>query len=199
MELLAQFSQFPLEAGIDEAGRGCLAGPVVAAAVILAPDFYHPDLHDSKKLTEAARDRLRPIICEQAIAWHVGIVDARRIDEINILNATYEAMHQAVDGLSQKPSFLSIDGNRFKAYPGINHACIIKGDGKYKHIAAASVLAKTFRDELMGMYHHNYPVYNWKQNKGYPTLAHKKTIAEHGPSPLHRKSFNWSIKKNPDQ
>ena len=179
------------EAGIDEAGRGCLAGPVVAAAVILPDDFSHPMLTDSKKLSEKQRYSLRPVVENAAVAWAVGIIGAPRIDEVNILNATYEAMHEAVRCLEEKPSFLVIDGNRFRPYPGIPHACAIKGDGRFLHIAAASILAKTYRDDIMLMLHEQFPHYSWNTNMGYPTKAHKAAIAAHGPTPYHRRSFNW--------
>ncbi|RMG66506.1 MAG: ribonuclease HII, partial [Bacteroidetes bacterium] len=154
------------EAGVDEAGRGCLAGPVVAAAVILPPDFAHPWLTDSKKLSHEQRLELRPLILDQAVAWNVGMISAPRIDQVNILNATYEAMHEAIAGLDPAPDFLSIDGNRFRPYPGIPHACLIKGDARFLCIAAASILAKTYRDEVMAMLHETYPAYGWAQNKG---------------------------------
>jgi ribonuclease HII len=179
------------EAGIDEAGRGCLAGPVVAAAVILPTDFSHPMLTDSKKLSAKQREQLRPVVEAEALAWAVGIIGAPRIDEINILNATYEAMHEAVACLEDKPAFLVIDGNRFRPFPDIPHACAIKGDGRFLHIAAASILAKTYRDDIMLMLHEQYPHYGWNTNMGYPTKAHKAAIAAHGPTPYHRRSFNW--------
>jgi len=194
--LLPRFSEFVQEAGIDEAGRGCLAGPVVAAAVILPKNFQHPQLTDSKKLTVEQRDLLRPIIEDQALAWAVGVVSPIRIDEINILQATYEAMHQAISKLPSPPEFLAIDGNRFKPYSGISHACIVKGDSKYLHIAAASVLAKTHRDAIMEDLHKAHPHYAWDSNKGYPTVAHKKAIQAFGPTPHHRRSFNWTLKEN---
>lgn len=193
MSLILQHSEHPHEAGIDEAGRGCLAGPVVAAAVILPQDFEHPDLNDSKKLSHAKRMKLRPFILEHALAWSVGMISAPRIDQVNILNATYEAMHEAISTLGITPTFLSIDGNRFRPYPDISHACIVKGDGKYLNIAAASILAKTYRDELMAMLHETYPHYGWDSNKGYPTRAHKTAIREHGPTKFHRNSFNWRL------
>lgn len=193
MSLLLQHTTDIHEAGIDEAGRGCLAGPVVAAAVILPPDFEHPDLTDSKKLSHKKRMSIRPYILEHALAWSVGMISAPRIDQVNILNATYEAMHEAIKTLGIEPSFLSIDGNRFRPYPSIPHACIIKGDGKYLNIAAASILAKTYRDEIMGMLHEMHPAYGWEGNKGYPTRAHKAAIKEHGPCMFHRNSFNWKL------
>jgi len=193
MSLLLQHTTDIHEAGIDEAGVGCLAGPVVAAAVILPPNFEHPVLNDSKKLSHKKRMEIRPYILEHAIAWSVGMISAPRIDQVNILNATHEAMHEAVKTLGIKPSFLTIDGNRFRPYPNIPHACIIKGDGKYLNIAAASILAKTYRDEIMGMLHDRHADYGWDGNKGYPTRAHKTAIKEHGPCMFHRKSFNWKL------
>lgn len=181
-----------IEAGCDEAGRGCLAGPVFAAAVILPTDFYLESLNDSKKLTHEQRDKLRPIIEKEALAWAVAAVDHEEIDRINILNASFLAMHRAIEKLHIQPQYLVIDGNRFKAYPEIPHSCIIKGDGKYLNIAAASVLAKTHRDEFMLNLHGDYPQYNWKQNKGYPTIAHRRAVIETGLSPFHRKTFNVS-------
>jgi len=178
-----------LEAGCDEAGRGCLAGPVVAAAVILPAKFNHPLLDDSKKLTEKQRELLRPIIETEALAWAVGVVSVSEIDEINILNASFLAMHRAVASLKQKPEWLLIDGNRFKAYPEIGHSCIIKGDGIYRSIAAASILAKTHRDHLMDALHNQYEVYAWKRNKGYPTKDHRDAILKHGPCEHHRMTF----------
>jgi ribonuclease HII len=178
-----------LEAGCDEAGRGCLAGPVVAAAVILPAKFNHPLLDDSKKLTEKQRELLRPIIENEAQAWAVGVVSVSEIDEINILNASFLAMHRAVASLKQKPEWLLIDGNRFKAYPEIGHSCIIKGDGIYRSIAAASILAKTHRDHLMDALHNQYEVYAWKRNKGYPTKDHRDAILKHGPCEHHRMTF----------
>lgn len=189
MALKAFFKQGILEAGCDEAGRGCLAGPVVAAAVILPATFKNDLLNDSKKLTAKRREALVPIIKKEAISYAVGIVDHEEIDKINILNASFEAMHRAVKQLSEKPALLLIDGNRFKPFPGISHECIIKGDGKFLSIAAASVLAKTARDEIMDAYHQKYPHYDWLNNKGYPTSKHRDGIREFGASPLHRKSF----------
>ncbi len=181
-----------IEAGCDEAGRGCLAGPVVAAAVILPKDFYLEGLNDSKKLTHLQRSALRPIIEEQALAWAVAAVDHEEIDRINILNASFLAMHSAIQKLAITPEYLSIDGNRFKAYPQIPHSCVVKGDGKYLNIAAASILAKTHRDEFMTNLAKDYPHYNWHQNKGYPTISHRKAVIELGLSPFHRKTFNVS-------
>lgn len=178
-----------LEAGCDEAGRGCLAGPVFAAAVIL-PDGYTNDLlNDSKKLSEHARGALRPVIERDALAWAVGIVDNDEIDHINILQASFLAMHRAVDGLSVRPDFLLIDGNRFRPYDGICHQCIVKGDGKMMSIAAASILAKTHRDEFMKRIHEEFPQYGWNENKGYPTKAHREAIARFGATPYHRHTF----------
>ena len=178
-----------LEAGCDEAGRGCLAGPVVAAAVILPPGFENNLLNDSKLLSENRRYQLRPVIEEQALAFAVGIVSHTEIDEINILNASFLAMHRAVDQLRLKPDHLLIDGNRFKAYPEIAHTCVVKGDGKLLPIAAASVLAKTYRDDLMNALHQQFPNYAWDKNKGYPTAAHRRAIGLFGVSPHHRLTF----------
>ena len=178
-----------LEAGCDEAGRGCLAGPVFAAAVILPEDFANEMLDDSKKLSERQRDMLRPVIERGALAWAVGVVEAEEIDRINILNASFLAMHRAVGALSVKPDFLLVDGNRFKPYPGIPHTCIVKGDGKMMSIAAASILAKTHRDEYMRRIAGEYPQYGWDVNKGYPTKSHRDAIARYGVSPYHRRSF----------
>jgi ribonuclease HII len=182
-----------IEAGCDEAGRGCLAGPVFAAAVILPPDYKNELLNDSKKLTEKQRDLLRSIIEEEALAWAVATVDAPEIDEINILNASFLAMHRAIDKLTIIPEYLLIDGNRFKPYKTIPHQCIIKGDGKYLSIAAASILAKTHRDEFMKKIHQEFPDYSWNKNKGYPTLQHKMAIQKQGFTPYHRKTFNANI------
>lgn len=181
-----------LEAGCDEAGRGCLAGPVFAAAVILPEGFVLEGLNDSKQLTHAQRDLLRPIIEKEALAWAVASCDHEEIDKINILNASFLAMHRAIEQLQTQPKYLVIDGNRFKAYPQIPHSCIVKGDGKYLNIAAASILAKTHRDEYMTNLHMDFPEYNWQKNKGYPTIAHRKAVLEIGLSPFHRKTFNVS-------
>lgn len=178
-----------LEAGCDEAGRGCLAGPVFAAAVILPGNFENELLNDSKKLTEKQRYALRPVIEQQALAFAVGIVDNHEIDRINILNASFLAMHRAIEQLQVQPGHLLIDGNRFKAYPGISHTCIVKGDGKLLPIAAASVLAKTYRDDYMDFIHQEYPQYDWSKNKGYPTLYHRRIVRESGISPYHRVTF----------
>ena len=177
------------EAGCDESGRGCLAGPVVAAAVILPNGFHHPLLNDSKQLNKVQREFLRPIIEQEAIAWAVAECSPQEIDEINILQASFLAMHRAVDQLTVKPELLLIDGNRFKPYPFIQHLCVVKGDSKYASIAAASVLAKTFRDDLMEKLALEYPDYLWQQNAGYPTRAHRQAIQNVGLSPWHRKSF----------
>ena len=188
--LQLSFGSGLLEAGCDEAGRGCLAGPVYAAAVILPPDFHHPLLNDSKQVTEANRGELRIFIEENALAWAVGIVDHKEIDRINILKASFKAMHKAVKALHTKPSLLLIDGNRFAPYRGIGHHCIIKGDALFAPIAAASILAKTQRDEYMQELHEKHPHYGWNENKGYGTLKHRRGIVEHGLSPYHRKSFS---------
>jgi len=178
-----------LEAGCDEAGRGCLAGPVFAAAVILPANFENELLNDSKKLSEKQRYALRPIIEREALAYAVGIVDNLEIDRINILNASFLAMHRAIDQLNLKPEHLLIDGNRFKTYPDIPHTCVIKGDGKYLPIAAASILAKTYRDDYMAILDQEFPQYDWMKNKGYPTLYHRKMVRKIGISPYHRKTF----------
>ena len=178
-----------IEAGCDEAGRGCLAGPVTAAAVILPPDFRNDLLNDSKQLTERQRNLLRPIIEREALAWAVAFVSHEEIDETNILRASITAMHRAIDQLTIRPEALLIDGNRFTAYHDIPHTTIVKGDGKMMSIAAASVLAKTHRDEYMCRIAEEYPQYHWLDNKGYPTKAHRAAIAEHGASPYHRMSF----------
>jgi ribonuclease HII len=188
--LALRFSENFIEAGCDEAGRGCLAGPVFAAAVVLPAGFSNELLNDSKKLTHQQREELRPIIEQEALAWAVASVDNLVIDEINILRASFRAMHLAIAQLDVQPELLLIDGNRFDSYPGIPHQCIIRGDGLYMAIAAASVLAKTHRDAYMCSVHDEYPIYNWKQNKGYPTTAHREAIMIHGITPLHRRSFN---------
>ena len=179
-----------IEAGCDEAGRGCLAGSVFAAAVILPPDFSHPLLNDSKQMTERARNILRKVIEREALAWAVAEVTAERIDEINILKASIEGMNIAASQLKVKPEFLAIDGNRFTSHCGLPYQCIVKGDGKYANIAAASVLAKTHRDEYMLRLHEEYPYYGWDRNKGYPTKEHRLAIREYGLTPYHRLSFN---------
>lgn len=178
-----------VEAGCDEAGRGCLAGPVFAAAVILPLDFYHPLLNDSKQLTEHQREVLRPIIEKEALAWAVALVDAPEIDKTNILKASIAGMHRALDALGVPPEFILVDGNRFYPYPGIPHLTVIKGDGKYASIAAASVLAKTHRDEYMGRLDAEHPEFGWKQNMGYPTIKHREAIRRYGPTMYHRHSF----------
>lgn len=179
-----------IEAGCDEAGRGCLAGSVFAAAVILPPDFHHPLLNDSKQMTERRRNELRAIIEREALAWSVQEVTAERIDQINILNASIEGMNLALKALSIKPEFIVIDGNRFKTDLDTPYRTIVKGDGKYANIAAASVLAKTHRDEYMMRLHEEYPMYGWDSNKGYPTKKHRLAVREYGLSPYHRKTFN---------
>jgi len=188
-KLQLYLQQGRIEAGCDEAGRGCLAGPVFAAAVILPENFENDLLNDSKKLTEKQRYALRPIIEQQALAFAVGIVDNHEIDRINILNASFLAMHRAVAQLKTQPQHLLIDGNRFKAYPEITHTCIIKGDGKFMAIAAASILAKTYRDDYMDAIHQEFPQYNWLKNKGYPTLHHRKVVREIGITHYHRITF----------
>jgi len=190
--LLNCYQQELIEAGCDEAGRGCLAGPVFAAAVILPLDFEAGILTDSKQLNHEQRKELRVVIEKEAIAWAVADVDNIEIDKINILNASFLAMHRAIEKLKVKPQYLSIDGNRFKKYTGIPHACIVKGDGKYLNIAAASILAKTHRDEFMERIAMEYPHYQWQQNKGYPTVVHRSAAVEYGLSPYHRKTFNIS-------
>lgn len=188
--LLPYLQENRIEAGCDEAGRGCLAGAVYAAAVILPPDFKNEILNDSKQLTENQRYALRNVIEEAALAWAIGVVDAEEIDRINILNASFLAMHRAIDQLQIRPQHLLIDGNRFRPYPDIPHTTIVKGDGKYLSIAAASILAKTYRDDYMNRLHEEYPVYDWKHNKGYPTRKHRAAIASHGITPYHRRSYN---------
>jgi ribonuclease HII len=183
------FQSTYLEAGCDEAGRGCLAGPVYAAAVILPKDFYHPLLNDSKQIKERDRFLLRNEIENCAIAFAVASVDHQEIDEINILNASFLAMHRALEKLITKPDFIIIDGNRFKKYKDIPHECIVKGDAKYFSIAAASILAKTYRDDYMKELHQQYPLYDWITNKGYPTIAHRKKVLQYGSSCYHRKTF----------
>lgn len=186
------FQRELIEVGCDEAGRGCLAGSVFAAAVILPSDFHHPLLNDSKQMTEKRRDQLRKIIEQEAVAWSVQEVTAERIDKINILNASIEGMNLAIKALSIKPEFIVVDGNRFKTDLEIPYRTIVKGDGKYANIAAASVLAKTHRDEYMTRLAEEYPMYGWAKNKGYPTREHRLAVREHGLSPYHRLSFNCS-------
>jgi len=189
MPLQANYSGRVGEAGLDEVGRGCLAGPVVAAAVILPFDFKHSLLTDSKQLTRRQRENLREEICREAMCWAVGEVSHTEIDQINIANASFKAMHQALDSLPQVPEFLIVDGNRFQPYKAIEHACLVKGDQKYFSIAAASVLAKTYRDDLMRNLAQSYPEYGWEQNAGYPTVKHRAAIQAHGTTPYHRLSF----------
>lgn len=190
--LALHYNKQVIEAGVDEAGRGCLAGPVVAAAVILPPNVqldWYDVLNDSKKLPETMRDNLRVLIEKEALAWSVSMIDAAEIDRINILNATYKAMHKAIDGLKIQPELLLIDGNRFKKYKTTEHKTIVKGDGLYLSIAAASILAKTHRDELMKKLHAEFPQYAWDRNKAYGTEVHVKAIMQYGLTPYHRKSF----------
>jgi ribonuclease HII len=187
--LLPYLDDGRIEAGCDEAGRGCLAGAVFAAAVILPPDFRNDDLNDSKQLSEKQRDKLRIIIEDEALSWALGTVSAPEIDKLNILRASITAMHRAIDKLTLRPEHLLIDGNKFITYAEIRHTTIIKGDGKYLSIAAASVLAKTHRDEYMHQLDKQYPEYKWSANKGYPTREHRDAIKEYGITPYHRKSF----------
>lgn len=187
------FKKGIIEAGCDEAGRGCLAGPVFAAAVILPPKFRHPLLNDSKQLTEEERNKLRPIIERKALAWAVAMVDHAEIDKINILKASFKAMHLAVDQLEVRPELLLIDGNRFAPYFGIVHQCVVQGDAIYASIAAASILAKTHRDEYMTKLHEEFPHYDWKQNKGYGTPYHRRQMSVHGFSPYHRLTFKVDL------
>ena len=189
MNLRKYLNRKLLEAGCDEAGRGCLAGPVFAAAVILPNTFKLDLLNDSKKMSEKKRYQARPLIEAGAIAWSVSMIDNNEIDEINILNASIAAMHLAIRQLKIKPQFLIIDGNRFKPYHDIPHRCIVGGDAKYASIAAASVLAKTYRDDYMLKIHEKFPHYGWCQNKGYPTKMHREAILKHGISPYHRQTF----------
>lgn len=184
-----KFSEFALEAGTDEAGRGCLAGPVTAAAVILPDDFSHELLNDSKQLSEKSRDALRPLIEAHALCYSVTHIEHNIIDEINILNASIRAMQECVQKLNPAPNFLIVDGNRFKPIQDIPHSCIVKGDSKFMSIAAASVLAKTWRDDYMNRIHEEFPMYNWKQNKGYPTEEHRAAIKKYGVTKYHRMSF----------
>lgn len=189
MALRGFFQKGVVEAGCDEAGRGCLAGPVFAAAVILPKGWGHPMLHDSKQLTEHQRTTLRRIIEIEALAWSVASCTPEEIDQINILQASILGMHRAIDGLTTVPQHLLIDGNRFKAYLGIPHTCIVGGDGKYRAIAAASILAKTYRDDWMESLHEDFPQYGWSANKGYPTEVHREALYTYGPSVHHRKTF----------
>lgn len=188
--LLPHYYSNLIEAGCDEAGRGCLAGSVYAAAVILPKDYDNPLLNDSKKLTENRRKVLRDQIVRDAVAWAVGVVTPEEIDKINILNASFLAMHRALDQLAVRPEAVIVDGNRFNPYHDLPYTTIVKGDGKYQSIAAASILAKTFRDEYMDSLANEYPYYDWQKNKGYPTKAHREGIRVHGPSPYHRMSYN---------
>lgn len=187
--LLANFSGLQYETGTDEAGRGCLAGPVTAAAVILPEDFELALLNDSKQLSEKIREQLRPIIQEQALCYHVTNIEPEIIDEINILNASIRAMQECIKKLTPIPDYIIVDGNRFKPVNDIPHSCIIKGDSKYLSIAAASILAKTYRDDYMTKIHEEYPMYNWKKNKGYPTEEHREAIKKYGITKYHRRSF----------
>ena len=187
--LLSNFSDYPFECGTDEAGRGCLAGPVTAAAVMLPEDFNHHLLNDSKQLSEKNREKLKPIIEEVALTFSVQHLDSKIIDEINILNASIKAMHHCVLKLNPTPSYIIVDGNRFKPVNNIPYTTIIKGDSKYMSIAAASILAKTYRDAYMEKIHEEYPMYNWKQNKGYGTKEHREAIKKYGPTKYHRMSF----------
>ncbi len=188
--LLPCLNENLVEAGCDEAGRGCLAGAVYAAAVILPPDYKNELLNDSKKLTEKQRYQLRPIIEKEALAWAVGVVTPQEIDKINILNASFLAMHRALDKLALRPEYILVDGNRFKPYQSIPYTTVVKGDGKYLSIAAASILAKTYRDDYMNALHQEYPMYDWLSNKGYPTKKHREAIRRFGTSPYHRMSYN---------
>lgn len=191
--LRSYFDKVLVEAGCDEAGRGCLAGPVFAAAVILPKNFKNKFLNDSKQLSEDQRNELRPIIEKKAIAWSVQMIDHAEIDRINILNASFKAMHLSIDALAVRPELLLIDGNRFSPYFGIPHHCVIKGDGIFASIAAASILAKTHRDEYMGNLHDQYPHYGWNENKGYGTLFHRRQMKQHGHSPFHRMTFKVDL------
>ena len=193
--LLAFYSPDGIEAGLDEAGRGCLAGPVVAAAVILPKDFDHPLLTDSKKLTARQRETLIDVIKNQAIAYAIAEVDQAKIDEINIYKASVLAMHKSVDKLAIRPDHLLVDGNRFIEYPFIPHTCIVKGDSKFFSIAAASILAKTYRDHWMKEAAEQFPGYGWERNAGYPTIEHRKAVLRMGPTPIHRKTFRVEIKE----
>ncbi|MDX1768394.1 MAG: ribonuclease HII [Arenibacter troitsensis] len=193
--MLKAFYKYELEAGTDEAGRGCLAGPVTAAAVILPQNFSNDLLNDSKILSPSKRDLLRPIIETNATSFGIAQIYPDEIDKINILNASFLAMHKALDQLNTNPKFIIVDGNRFNPYQNIPHACIVKGDGKYLSIAAASILAKTYRDTYMEKIHLEYPMYNWIKNKGYPTLEHREAIRKYGITKYHRKTF----RQLPDQ
>jgi len=187
-----------IEAGCDEAGRGCLAGPVVAAAVILPSDFFHPFLTDSKLTTEKQREELRPLIEKEAIAWSVAKLTPKQIDKWNILNASFKAMHKAIKSLKTVPDHLLIDGNRFIPYKNIGHTCIVKGDSKFTSLAAASILAKTYRDDYMNKQHKKFPQYNWLSNKGYPTSEHRSALDQYGPCAMHRQTFRLDYKTKID-
>lgn len=188
--LASRFHSGLVEAGCDEAGRGCLAGSVYAGAVIFPPDYKNADLNDSKQLSERKRNELREVVKRDAVAWAIGIVTAEEIDRLNILNASILAMHRALDALAVRPEALIVDGNRFKPYHNLPYATIVKGDGKYLSIAAASILAKTYRDDYMAELAAQYPQYDWLDNKGYPTKRHREAIRKYGITPFHRKSFN---------
>jgi len=188
--LKSHFHEGLVEAGCDEAGRGCLAGSVYAAAVIFPPDYENAALNDSKQLTERQRYALREVVLRDAVAWAVGVVTPEEIDKVNILNASILAMHRALDQLKVRPEAVIVDGNRFKPYNGLPYATIVKGDGKYLSIAAASILAKTFRDDYMNQLAEEYPAYDWRSNKGYPTRKHREAIRQYGITPYHRRSFN---------
>ena len=188
--LLPYLHEGCIEAGCDEAGRGCLAGSVYAAAVIFPKDYHNDDINDSKQLTDAHRKLLREVIEHDALAWAVGIVTAEEIDKINILRASILAMHRALDGLAIRPEAIIVDGNKFTPYQQLPYQTVVKGDGKYLSIAAASILAKTYRDDYMNVLAEKYPLYDWQNNKGYPTKAHRAAIREHGITPFHRKSYN---------
>jgi len=187
--LLSFYQKEKLECGVDEAGRGCLAGPVVAAAVILPTDFWHADIQDSKKISESKRYILREVIIENAWAWNIGVASVEMIDEVNILNATYSAMNEAIKGLNVRPELLVVDGNRFQNESSIPHICLVQGDSKNLNVAAASILAKTFRDDIMQWLHKEFPDYQWNRNKGYPTTFHRLMIQKLGLTPYHRKTF----------
>lgn len=187
--LLSCFQDQYIEVGCDEAGRGCLAGPVFAAAVVFPKDYHNPVLNDSKQLSEKKRLALRSIIEKEALAFAVAQISPQEIDKINIHNASYRAMHLAIQALSIKPEFILVDGNRFIPYPETPHQCIVKGDGKYLSIAAASILAKTYRDDYMLQIAAEFPLYEWHSNKGYPTIVHRQAVLAHGPSPHHRRTF----------
>ena len=190
MKLKSFYQKLKPEAGCDEAGRGCLAGPVVAAAVIFPPKFFHSLINDSKKMSRQQRDEAAEIIKKKSIAWSIGVCSVEEIDEINILNASIRAMHKALYALKVPPAFIIVDGNRFHPYKNLQHKTHVKGDGKFLSIAAASILAKTYRDELMEKLHEDFPFYKWNSNKGYPTIAHRYAIRQYGATEHHRKTFN---------